>query len=113
MQDAAHELGVAPGAINQRIKTVEERHGLRLFKRNKNGIRLTVAGLALQSDVSATFSVIETAHEKHFSGHGDTVRISASATFSHSMLDQIHAQPSSSSVHATIDLKCPTSIPHV
>ncbi|HIP24161.1 MAG TPA: LysR family transcriptional regulator, partial [Rhodobacteraceae bacterium] len=66
MQDAAHELGVTPGAISQRIRAVEERHGLRLFTRSKNGIALTVAGNALKSEVSAAFALIEAAHEKHF-----------------------------------------------
>lgn len=86
MQDAALELGVTPGAISQRIRAVEERHGLRLFTRSKNGITLTVAGLALQSDVSKAFSMIEAAHEKHLSRHSDAIRISTSATFAHSML---------------------------
>ncbi|MFT5787189.1 MAG: LysR family glycine cleavage system transcriptional activator [Ascidiaceihabitans sp.] len=86
MQDAAYELGVTPGAISQRIRAVEDRHGLRLFERSKNGIKLTAAGLALQSDVSSAFSKIESAHTKHFAGHGYSVRISASATFAHSML---------------------------
>lgn len=86
MQDAASELGVTPGAISQRIRAVEDRHGLRLFTRSKNGITLTAAGRALQSDVGAAFSMIEIAHTKHFSAHGDTVRISVSATFAHSML---------------------------
>ncbi|WP_253261158.1 MULTISPECIES: LysR substrate-binding domain-containing protein [unclassified Roseobacter] len=86
MQDAAHELGVTPGAISQRIREVEERHGLRLFDRSKHGITLTAAGLALQSDVGAAFSKIEAAHEEHFSTYLNTVRISASATFAQSML---------------------------
>lgn len=86
MQDAAHELGVTPGAISQRIKMVEERHGLRLFTRSKNGITLTAAGLALQSDVSAAFSTIEDANEKHLIGQTSTVRISTSATIAHSLL---------------------------
>ncbi|KMK63933.1 LysR substrate-binding domain-containing protein [Puniceibacterium sp. IMCC21224] len=86
MQDGAHELGVTPGAISQRIRAVEERHGVRLFTRSKNGITLTAAGLALQSDVSAAFSTIEAAHQKNFARHGHTVRISASATFAHTML---------------------------
>lgn len=86
MQDAAHELGVTPGAISQRIRAVEERHGLRLFTRSKNGITLTAAGLALQSDVGKAFSMIEAANEKHLSGQRSTVRISASVTFTHSML---------------------------
>lgn len=86
MQDAAHELGVTPGAISQRIRAVEERHGLRLFTRSKNGIALTAAGLALTSDVSAAFSLIETAHDKHFKARQNIIRISTSATFAHSML---------------------------
>ncbi|MFV1681970.1 LysR substrate-binding domain-containing protein [Phaeobacter sp. JH20_14] len=86
MQDAAHELGVTPGAISQRIRAVEERQGLRLFARSKNGITLTTAGLALQADLGKAFSMIEAAHEKHFAAHGKTIRISASATFAHSTL---------------------------
>lgn len=86
MQDAAHELGVTPGAISQRIKAVEERHRVRLFTRSKNGITLTPAGLALQSDVGNAFLKIEAAHERHLTGQNSTVRISTSATFAHSML---------------------------
>ncbi|MFT6024338.1 MAG: LysR family glycine cleavage system transcriptional activator [Ascidiaceihabitans sp.] len=86
MQDAAHELGVTPGAISQRIRAVEERHGLRLFARSKNGITLTAAGLELQSDISAAFSTIETANGKHFLSPHDTVRINSCATFAHSTL---------------------------
>lgn len=86
MQDAAHELGVTPGAISQRIRAVEERCGFRLFERSKNGVTLTAAGLALQSDLGAAFSMIEAAHEKHFTKQGDMVRINTCATFAHSML---------------------------
>lgn len=86
MQDAAHKLGVTPGAISQRIKSVEERHGARLFRRSKNGLTLTKAGHALQSDISEAFATIETAHERHLTRHGDTVRISTSASFAHSTL---------------------------
>lgn len=86
MQDAAHELGVTPGAISQRIRAVEERHGLRLFTRSKNGIALTVAGNALKSEVSAAFALIEAAHEKHFASRQGVIRISVSATFAHSTL---------------------------
>lgn len=86
MQDAAHELGVTPGAISQRIRAIEERRGLRLFTRSKNGIALTVAGHALKSEVSAAFAVIETAHDKHFANRQSAIRISVSATFAHSTL---------------------------
>ncbi|WP_428546636.1 LysR substrate-binding domain-containing protein [Profundibacter sp.] len=86
MQDAAHELGVTPGAISQRIRAIEERHGQRLFTRSKNGIALTVAGQALKSEVSAAFAVIETAHDKHITNRHGAIRISVSATFAHSAL---------------------------
>ena len=86
MQDAAHELGVTPGAISQRIRTVEERHGLRLFTRSKNGIRLTAAGLALQTDLSPAFAVIEAANRKHLTALRDTIRINTCVTFAHSAL---------------------------
>lgn len=86
MQDAAHELGVTPGAISQRIRAVEERHGLRLFDRSKNGVTLTTAGRALHADIAAAFASLEAAHQKHFTARGNTVRISTSASFAHSML---------------------------
>lgn len=106
MQDAAYELGVTPGAISQRIRAVEERHGVRLFTRSKNGITLTAAGLALQSDVSPAFSMIETAHEKHFRGHGNNARISASATFAHTML--VSSLGRFSEAHPTIKVSVET-----
>lgn len=86
MQDAARELGVTPGAISQRIRSVEERRGARLFLRSKNGLTLTSAGRELQSEVGEAFAMIERAHERHFARHDETVRISASATFAHSAL---------------------------
>ncbi|MFG5382623.1 LysR substrate-binding domain-containing protein [Yoonia sp. R2-816] len=43
-------------------------------------------GLALHSDVGRAFSIIEAANEKHLIRQNRTVRISASATFAHSML---------------------------
>lgn len=86
MQDAAHELGVTPGAISQRIRAVEERHGVSLFTRSKKGVTLTPAGFDLQSDIGRAFSTIEAANERRLSGQNNTVRISASATFAHSVL---------------------------
>ncbi|PIE09293.1 MAG: LysR family transcriptional regulator [Rhodobacterales bacterium] len=86
MQDAAHELGVTPGAISQRIRQIEEHHGLRLFTRSKKGLALTAAGSALQSDIGPAFDAINAARRKHFSGHDTAIRISTSPTFAHSML---------------------------
>jgi len=86
MQDAAHELGVTPGAISQRIRAVEERHGLRLFTRSKKGIALTAAGEALQSEIGAAFSAIEAAHRKHFVDPRNAIRINAAPMFAYSVL---------------------------
>lgn len=86
MQDAARELGVTPGAISQRMRAVEERHGLRLFTRSKNGIALTAAGVALHADVGAAFSDIEAAQARHFTRRQTAIRLSAAPTFAYSML---------------------------
>lgn len=86
MQDAARELGVTPGAISQRIRGVEERHGVRLFTRGKNGIALTAAGLELYSDVGSAFDRIEAVQARYFSKRQTTLRLSAAPTFAYSML---------------------------
>ncbi|HAT85758.1 MAG TPA: LysR family transcriptional regulator [Rhizobiales bacterium] len=86
MQEAAHELGVTPGAISQRIRAIEERHGFRLFTRSKNGIMLTEAGRALHSDLHDAFSRIEHANGKHFTNRENIVRVSATTMFAHSLL---------------------------
>lgn len=87
MHEAARELGVTPGAISQRIRAVEERHGRRLFARSRNGIALTAAGEALFQDIGAAFRQIEAAHSKHFAKRAPTnIRISAAPGFAHSTL---------------------------
>lgn len=86
MQDAARELGVTPGAISQRIRSVEERHGLRLFTRSKKGIALTPAGIALHSDIGAAFAQIETTQSRHLSRRQNTIRLSVTPTFAYSTL---------------------------
>jgi len=86
MQAAAAELGVTPGAISQRIRAVEARHGLRLFTRSKNGIALTKAGRMLEADIGAAFGQIEAAHGTHFAARRGEIRISTSASFAHARL---------------------------
>ncbi len=86
MQAAAAELGVTPGAISQRIRGIEARHGLRLFTRSKNGIALTKAGRALEADIGGAFAAIEAAHGVHFEARRGDIRISTSATFAHARL---------------------------
>lgn len=87
MQTAAKELGVSPGAISQRIRSIEEHHGKRLFVRSRDGVSLTASGKILWKEVKEAFTRIETSHRKHFGSAGNTnLRISAAPTFAHSFL---------------------------
>ncbi|NHZ32106.1 LysR substrate-binding domain-containing protein [Massilia rubra] len=60
MKDAARELHVTAGAISQRIRELELRHGQRLFERTRAGVTPTAAGAALYADIRAPFQQIET-----------------------------------------------------
>jgi len=87
MQAAAHELGVTPGAISQRIRSIEDRYGKRLFVRSRDGVSLTASGKALWKEVKSAFAQIETSHNRHIGKDGKTIlRISAAPTFAHSFL---------------------------
>lgn len=87
MHEAARELGVSPGAISQRIRAIEEKHGRRLFSRSRKGIELTKPGEALWNEVRDAFTNIEAAHDRHFAGASkSTIRISAAPTFAYSSL---------------------------
>jgi len=87
MQAAAHELGVTPGAISQRIRSIEDRYGKRLFVRSRDGVSLTASGKALWKEVKSAFAQIETSHNRHIGKDVKTIlRISAAPTFAHSFL---------------------------
>lgn len=49
---AAHELSVTHGAVSQRIKTLEESIGVKLFERHGNAMLLTHRGRLLYLDVA-------------------------------------------------------------
>lgn len=55
MKDAASELAVTPGAVSQRIKSLEEDLGVQLFLRKTRAIELTEEGRKLQPDVTDSF----------------------------------------------------------
>ncbi len=87
MHLAADELGVTPGAVSQRIRSVEERHGRRLFDRSRSGICLTKSGETLWQEVEQAFGKIEEADQRYFTSASDPqIRISATPTFAHSLL---------------------------
>jgi LysR family glycine cleavage system transcriptional activator len=107
MQAAARELGVTPGAISQRIRSIEKHHGKRLFVRSRDGISLTVSGKSLWKEVEGAFARIEASHRRHFCKNGQTtLRISAAPTFAHSFL--VSNLASFNQVHPAIKLSIET-----
>lgn len=86
MHLAADHLAVTPGAISQRIRTIEQEYGTRLFTRTRNGVELTRAGKKLWSDTSDAFDRIEVAHTALTNPKGRTLRISTPPAFAHSSL---------------------------
>ena len=52
---AAEELNVTPGAIAQHVKSLEAWTGEKLFKRNAQGIELSLLGASVLSDFTAAF----------------------------------------------------------
>ncbi|MGH8465848.1 MAG: LysR family transcriptional regulator, partial [Pseudomonas sp.] len=59
LKAAAQQLGVTPGAISQQIRQLEDRLGVSLLVRSRQGVRLTVAGARLHPGLSRGFGQIE------------------------------------------------------
>ncbi|HEX8612464.1 MAG TPA: LysR substrate-binding domain-containing protein [Telluria sp.] len=60
MKEAARQLHVSAGAISQRMRALELRHGQRLFERTRTGVTPTAAGAALYAELREAFQQIET-----------------------------------------------------
>lgn len=87
MTAAARELGVTPGAISQRIRSIEEAYGARLFTRSRKGIALTKTGAAFWQEMREAFTAIETAHAARTTGPATPlIRINAAPTYAWSSL---------------------------
>jgi LysR family transcriptional regulator, glycine cleavage system transcriptional activator len=65
---AAEELRLTQSAVSREIRTLEERVGTRLFERTRGGLRLTRAGLALQTDVAAALATMRRGIERASGG---------------------------------------------
>lgn len=50
IKDAAHLLGVTPGAVSHQVRTLEDVLGVKLLQRNNNSVELTPAGRQLLQD---------------------------------------------------------------
>jgi LysR family glycine cleavage system transcriptional activator len=61
---AADELGLTHGAVSHRIRELEQRLGVTLFKRVGNAMHLTPAGQKLEAQVRQGLSLLEQAFER-------------------------------------------------
>ncbi|MBB4126803.1 LysR family transcriptional regulator of beta-lactamase [Xanthomonas translucens] len=79
---AAEELSVTPAAISHQVKSLEERLGVRLFRRTSKGLLITDEGLALVPTLSDTFARLGRLLEQFERGHRrEVLTVSVVGTF--------------------------------
>ena len=61
LKAAAEHMGVTPGAISQQIRQLEDRLGVTLLIRGRQGVQLSEAGMRLYPGLSRGFGQIESA----------------------------------------------------
>ncbi|MDN7491680.1 transcriptional regulator [Burkholderia sp. AU31652] len=84
---AAEALHVTPGAISQQIRLLEDRLGVTLFERTRQGLRLTEAGTSVHPSLRDAFARIDAAVETLEASKGRrTLTVSTVATFAASWL---------------------------
>jgi LysR family transcriptional regulator, glycine cleavage system transcriptional activator len=88
MKDAAQLLSVTPGAISQRMRGLEQRHGQRLFARTRVGVSPTDAGAKLYAQLRGAFAQIETVARHALQGRdgGTQLIVSVLPSFASSWL---------------------------
>lgn len=64
VRQAASALGVSAGAVSQQLRLLEERAGMQLFHRTRNGMELTEAGKQVYPELVQAFDQLTTAMEK-------------------------------------------------
>ena len=84
---AAAEAHVTPGAVSQQIRLLEDRLGVALFTRERQGLRLTADGAAAHPLLRQAFSQIEAAVDMLARAPSrQTVTVSTMASFAASWL---------------------------
>lgn len=79
---AARELGVTPSAVSHGVRTLEDRLGVALFRRDARGLSLTPAGEDLLAEATRAFDGLGRVMERLTGSRGRTgLRISAAPTF--------------------------------
>lgn len=105
---AADELCVTQAAISHQVKSLEERLGVRLFRRSNRGLKLTDEGLALAPTLFETFGAIDRLFERFESGGAQEVlTVSAVGTFVIGVL--LERLPAFRADHPRIDLRLLTN----
>lgn len=97
---AAQALHVTSGAVSQQIRLLEDRLGMALFTRERQGMRLTEAGARVHPSLLEAFAQIDKAvNELEVIKHRQTLTVSTVATFAASWLvprlgrfNQLHPQ---------------------
>ncbi|VWC65934.1 MULTISPECIES: transcriptional regulator GcvA [Burkholderia] len=84
---AAETLHVTSGAISQQIRLLEDRLGMALFTRERQGLRLTEAGASVHPSLLEAFAQIDKAVDRLEAIKGrQTLTVSTVATFAASWL---------------------------
>lgn len=79
---AADELSVTPAAISHQVKSLEDRLGVRLFRRTSKGLVITDEGLALVPTLNDTFARLGRLLEQFEHGHRrEVLTVSVVGTF--------------------------------
>ncbi|WP_300396767.1 LysR family transcriptional regulator [Henriciella sp.] len=86
---AARELGMTPGAISRRVKTMEERLGVHLFSRTTRSLKLTEPGqifAARCAEVAQSIKEAEVLVAREAQDPGGLVRLGVSASLAQELV---------------------------
>jgi LysR family glycine cleavage system transcriptional activator len=79
---AATELGITPSAVSHGVRTLEDRLGVPLFRRDARGLSLTPAGEDLLAEATSAFDGLARAMQRLTEAHRRAgLRISSAPTF--------------------------------
>lgn len=104
LKAAADAMGVTSGAISQQLKLLQERTGVTLFERTRQGVVLSAAGTRVYPELKQAFDQIESSLRtlERMKGR-QTLRISAAPTFAAAWLAS--RLPGFSAQHPQIDVQ--------
>jgi LysR family transcriptional regulator, glycine cleavage system transcriptional activator len=106
---AAEDLRVTQPAVSRQIRTLENFLGVRLFERDKQGIRLTSAGEELQREIAPAFRTLEAATSRlAASGSDEPLKLRVYTTFAAKWL--IERLPSFYAAYPAIRLRISNAV---